>query len=544
VPDFQHEIIIMSPSATFASLEGSCLSDYISVDGESVELILEGKCSKDDAQYLLADMELHNLSINSLFVHGSFLKYVSEEQQVEMFKRVLHLQHLSFASVTVSAEALISLLDNSLHLEKIRFDRILIHCCLSERSRVTERFCDAMSKLSWLEDLHMSLGHFSTLTDNVEITSLFGGMADDNLGPLVQAISKIETLSSVYLGSDNRIHRTTMDPSVLTALALTVDELTIRNIGLSPLHFLCFDSPSIKLLNLIQVGLGDTGARILAQNIRREHRKTSLKNLYLPGNGITDTGGVAIVDALRSKSSVQKQLTVLDLRDNRIGEATVSELAGWLGTTRCGLAFLDLSCNSLGDQCGVTLASALLQNNSLEQLFLFKCGLGENTYETLAHSLSFNTSLIHLNLYENTINDESVEVLVECIKHRNSTLESLEIKPSSLESSSRSSSKGLERTLRFFLKLNRDFRGGKHFLQTASDAEYVNDAISKASSQADVNALFYFLRARPLLFCQSTPLESKVMASGAKICAPAATNLVAANKLPKLRAQTFCNPQA
>jgi Ran GTPase-activating protein (RanGAP) involved in mRNA processing and transport len=156
--------------------------------------------------------------------------------------------------------------------------------------------------------------------------------------------------------------------------------------------------------NRLTAGTAEDLARIIAE--------THLEVLLLASNDLQDEGIEAIADAIalqgnHSDSQMcgyakKTRLKRLDVSRNRVG---ASGLIALLNSLRCNrtLKILEAGGNEKigpgvvdsGD-CAASLASGLVAAKGLEQIHLWKCGLGDGACSLIAESLPAQISVVNL----------------------------------------------------------------------------------------------------------------------------------------------------
>jgi Ran GTPase-activating protein (RanGAP) involved in mRNA processing and transport len=218
-------------------------------------------------------------------------------------------------------------------------------------------------------------------------------------------------------------------------------------------------------IDLSYNGLTSEGLKKFFSILTNTNSIGGLKNLFLRGNGIEvkDVSPTYIYDFFNSTG---RELKILDLSENKIGDNFASILANILKSSRrflasgwhgCKLEFLhlrnnsiglegakafatlfegknphlsgiDLSYNKIGDKGAILLGNALERNTEtiLAHLNLRNNKIRDEGATALATALLTNTALKHLDLSMNYMKDNGVMALAEAIKV-NTTLTALNI---------------------------------------------------------------------------------------------------------------------
>ncbi|XP_050959857.1 protein NLRC5-like isoform X6 [Labeo rohita] len=208
------------------------------------------------------------------------------------------------------------------------------------------------------------------------------------------------------------------------------------------------DSSSLKVLDLSNNDLQDSGVKLLSVGLKENHK---LEKLRLAECNVTEQGYKALALALRSNPSL---LIELDLTGNDPGQSGVQQLNDLLQDPNCQLKTLrflgpaadeacqyvtgvvgknplllrelNLSEHELGDKQVKQLA-ALLQDKhcKLNTLQLCDCGLTEESCSALATVLRSSPSLKELDMSNNNLQNSGVKKLE--LENTNCTLEKLRL---------------------------------------------------------------------------------------------------------------------
>ncbi|KAJ3128845.1 hypothetical protein HK098_003388 [Nowakowskiella sp. JEL0407] len=174
----------------------------------------------------------------------------------------------------------------------------------------------------------------------------------------------------------------------------------------------------LQKLGLEGCGIDDEAAIWIAEGLSAN---SSISNLILKSNNIATSGWNAIDKALK----INKTLKHLDLSENAI-KSEESFTAEGVGLN-CGLTYLNLSKNCVGDVGGEKIGKSLKTNISLTELRLEFNEIGKNAAKSIAESLETNTSIKTLSLSYNQINDSGLVAFVAPLKG-NSSLETLDLR--------------------------------------------------------------------------------------------------------------------
>jgi hypothetical protein len=414
--------------------------------------------------------------VSSVYIFKEFLSDLSDAEQEQLYKTLgsslgENLKELSFSFTSLNLTSLSALLRVTPRLGRLYLGRVV----LLQNEHVAGLYF-ALQQLRHLEEFHCSLAPSTP------------GHEEASFDALLISLGQIPTLKTVYFSAPRPRGSQIRYPTSLRALAKSsVEDLTLMNCALSADHVsaLLQSNSNLTTLALLQAEIGDDGMEIIVQALNDP--SSELKKLYLPGNNLSDKGGVAIARAIRGSN-----LQVLDLNSNRLTATFAQVMAESLQMKSLRLQFLDVSHNPLGDNGGVALACGLYDNRELEQLNLFCNQISDRTCAALAAALKGNRSLKAINLYNNEkIGKKGAQYLIDNLEHDNFVLERLELK-------------GQPSELDFFLKLNREFRRGELLKESTTEEQYLG-GMSKADE--DLNSLFYFLKAKPSL-CE-LPVSAK-----------------------------------
>ncbi|KXS17278.1 RNI-like protein [Gonapodya prolifera JEL478] len=182
-------------------------------------------------------------------------------------------------------------------------------------------------------------------------------------------------------------------------------------------------STCLRELDVSWQGIGVDGALALAEGLKYA---TSLERLILPGNDITDTGCLALCNAMSSGNSISE----LDLRNTPPGNNLHSDSGAFLTlllqNPKCSLVTLSLIDNFLGCSGATLLSNALDRNNTLKKLRLSYNEIKGDGAREIGRALSRNTGITELVLWGNPIGENGI-VFISHGLLSNRTLERLEI---------------------------------------------------------------------------------------------------------------------
>ena len=172
---------------------------------------------------------------------------------------------------------------------------------------------------------------------------------------------------------------------------------------------------TMQKLDLSHNSISDDGAVALAQAL---HNST-MQKLDLSDNSISDDGAVALAQAL--------PMHKLDLSNNSISDVGAVALAQALHNST--MQKLDLSDNSISDDGAVALAQAL-HNSTIQRLYLSNNSISDDGAVALALALH-NSTMQKLDLSNNSISDDGAVALAQAL-HHNSTMQKLYLSNNSI----------------------------------------------------------------------------------------------------------------
>jgi len=199
---------------------------------------------------------------------------------------------------------------------------------------------------------------------------------------------------------------------------LNLGNNAITNDGVWQLSSVVASLEKLRVLNLSSNQLGDDSASELARTCLPALSR-SLITLDLSGNkDIGDNGAEVLAESLR-RSSDTVALCKLILTYNSIGNVGASALGALLGECSVvGLVELDLNGNKVGDEGAVALAKGIETNTLLTHLNLKANNIGDEGAAEFVDSLDHNTTLLSLDLTHNSVSSSRTMVLDMLLKHR------------------------------------------------------------------------------------------------------------------------------
>jgi len=158
----------------------------------------------------------------------------------------------------------------------------------------------------------------------------------------------------------------------------------------------------------------------LLESLAPELQKLSnpVLSLKLKDNGLTEKGGGALMDLLK-KSAMMKDLTCLDISDNRVGNYAIETLATVVKQNGT-LVDLNVAANQLGNHAIGYLTHGLTTNDSLTELNLASNCITETGTEGIEQMLQNNASITSLNLSYNMIRRKAAAGIMQALTNNKS----------------------------------------------------------------------------------------------------------------------------
>ncbi|CAF0982647.1 unnamed protein product [Adineta ricciae] len=137
--------------------------------------------------------------------------------------------------------------------------------------------------------------------------------------------------------------------------------------------------------------------------------------LVLDHNHITPSGSLLLAEIL----SVKSRLTLLSLSYNNISDEGVHALAKTLSNERSSLSELYLGCNGITDVGANHIAQMLTKNKSITHLYLFGNRITDSGLQILAEAIEkYNSTIQVLSLdSQECITNESIDYLLQMIRN-------------------------------------------------------------------------------------------------------------------------------
>ncbi|XP_043118258.1 NACHT, LRR and PYD domains-containing protein 3-like isoform X2 [Puntigrus tetrazona] len=286
--------------------------------------------------------------------------------------------------------------------------------------------------LSWNKTLNSVNMLFTVLGDihcKLEILRLrYCGVTDEGFAALASALRSNPShlrdldLSLNKIGYSIKLLSGVLEDPHCKLEKLWLWDCGVTDEGCAALASALRSNPShLRDLDLSENKIGNS-VKLLAAVLEDPHCK--LKKLRLRHCGLTDEGCAALASALKSNPS---HLRELDLSVNKIGNS-VNQLSVVLEDPHCKLEILRLSyCGLTGEGCA-PLVSALRSNPShLRQLHLSKNKIGNSVNMLSAVLEDPHCKLEELWLYSCGVTDESCAALASALKSNPSHLRDLNL---------------------------------------------------------------------------------------------------------------------
>lgn len=241
---------------------------------------------------------------------------------------------------------------------------------------------------------------------------------------------------------------------------------------------------SLQILDLTGNGMDDEAVAEIAAGLA--HDETNVEFVSLDFNTFGDDGVAAL-------SQINSSVTELHLFGNRVSDIGADHLADAL-RANLTLQSLILSCNRIGDRGAVALAQALTVNTTLTKIWFPSNSSGFEGMQAFADHLPRMNGLEQLNVGL-LLDDDTKEALVQGLK-RNLRLSVLEIEQPIHEEFEDVTCGG---DMDFYLRLNRSGRRliQNHQVQPALWAEILACTQEHKRQDGTPDVLYYLLRENP-----------------------------------------------
>ena len=233
-------------------------------------------------------------------------------------------------------------------------------------------------------------------------------VTEENISELVKLLKKIKFITKLKIKNINwtclsnvlkRLERDFVFPN-LQELDLSCNYISSEDF-LNINTFLLSRMEKITILHLSNCGIGDEGAREIANSKNMEN----IKELNLSDNeGIGDEG-VRVI----AKSEYLKNLIILDFSCNAISSEGAIAIADSENISK--LKELNLSFNEIGDQGVITIVNSQNMKN-LTILFLWETQIGDVGARAITES-EYLKNLIELDISWNSVSDATKDLIYQ-----------------------------------------------------------------------------------------------------------------------------------
>ena len=439
-------IVILHPLSTISTLK------YLNINDNNIT---------EEAGEALASVILHNTSLKQLHLSGNSLG----EGMLIVAKALQHISSLKSLdlgynniSKEVSDELALAIAANE-QLEEVR----LYNNNLDSSAIV---IFHALSTISALKLINMENNQItkeagealaSVVLHNMGLQELY--LASNNLGEglldVARALQHITSLKMLSLSNNNISNEVSRELALAIKSNKHLEKLWFHNCSLKSSVIVILQSLStistLKYLNISGNNITEEAGEALASVILHNE---GLEELHLSINSL-DEGMLIVAKALQHISSLKS----LDLGYSNISKEVSDELALAIAaneqleevrlynnnldssaivifhalSTISALKLINMENNQITKEAGEALASVVLHNMGLQELYLASNNLGEGLLD-VARALQHITSLKMLSLSNNNISNEVSRELALAIKS-NKHLEKLWFHNCSLKSS-------------------------------------------------------------------------------------------------------------
>ena len=397
----------------------------------------------EEAGEALASVIMCNTGLQELYLRNNNLG----KGMLKVAKALQHITSLKLLNLgdncisnEVSKELAVAL-KSSQNLEKL-----WLYDCNLKLSAI-----DILQSLSTISTLHLLNMNDSQITEeagealasvilhNMELEELH--LSGNNLGEgmliVTKALQQILSLKSLDLGYNNISKEVSDELALAIAANEQLEEVRLYNTNLKSLSVVILQSLSnistLKYLNINNNQITKEAGEALASVIMYN---TGLQELYLRNNNLGE-GMLKVAKALQHITS----LKLLNLGDNCISNEVSKELAVALKSSQnleklwlydCNLKLsaidilqslsiistlhlLNINDSQITEEAGEALASVIMCNTGLQELYLRNNNLGEGMLK-VAKALQHITSLKLLNLGDNYISNEISKELAVALK--------------------------------------------------------------------------------------------------------------------------------
>jgi len=163
------------------------------------------------------------------------------------------------------------------------------------------------------------------------------------------------------------------------------------------------NDPSLTLLDLSGVPIGDAGAVAVAFALRKNDR---CGTLHLGNCNVGPSGAAKLGKLLEVNTALVKVF----VQDNHIGDKGAEAIAASL-KRNATLLTLNAARNRIGDVGAAAIAETLCRNTSLQKLYLYENEIANHGASAIAELVVHNRTLQEMFLWENKITDSGMNEL-------------------------------------------------------------------------------------------------------------------------------------
>ena len=172
---------------------------------------------------------------------------------------------------------------------------------------------------------------------------------------------------------------------------------------------------NIKLISLKLCDIVYHGVISIAETIQVN---TTLQNLDISSNNISDVGAAAISDSLKRNGSLVK----LNMSGNNITSAGTKKLSEAIQVNTT-LLNLDISSSNISNAGAAAISDSLKTNSSLAKLNISQNNINSEGAKKIAETIQVNTTLQKLVINYNTISDDGAASICDTLKNNNTLQE-------------------------------------------------------------------------------------------------------------------------
>ncbi|XP_020795500.2 ribonuclease inhibitor-like isoform X1 [Boleophthalmus pectinirostris] len=254
-------------------------------------------------------------------------------------------------------------------------------------------------------------------------------------------ISRLRKLEMCFCGLTERCCATISDALKLEKSCLVELNLSSNNLKDAGAHLISaglFAWSRLEKLNISRCGISKLGcfylskvlsciSALYSENMHMEigWQATELREMDLSRNKLTDEGAVYISTGLCNPYSHLRRLNLIECS---LTSDCCADLASHLSSSKCTVAELDLSSNSIQDRGVKKLCVALKSPEcALQMLFLRNCGLTSKCVPFFNMALKTNLHLTELFLMGNQLDDVAKKVLLGMIRNNAYKLQTVDL---------------------------------------------------------------------------------------------------------------------